>query len=153
MTLAEEAVKATLEYMDLEDNKWLQDRGSSSTWLLKPDESLRWPIELSNTEEPILEYNSDEAYSLITTERIISVLDEVYHEAHFKNLSIVRPFLTDKIIEEELPRDTLRVVFQDKKEFLAKFDPMYPTYFAKMLATNLIWKIQKGVMYRYRFNQ
>lgn len=152
MDLIEEAVKATMEYLHIENEDWLNKGPNYSSRLVRPDDTLKREIDLFDGETPILEFDSENAYSLITTERIISIINGVFCDGRFENLRIVRPLITEAHMKAELPRDTLIVVLENKEEFLAIFDVGKPVYFAKMLATNLIWKKKTGKFYLDRYD-
>lgn len=82
-------------------------------------------------------------YFLITTDRIISVIDGFYDEVFFIEMNnISNEYNTEnfKQINGKYPKTNIIAVKKnDNTTLIAKIDSYYPAYFAKMLIYNVFF--------------
>lgn len=144
---AQAAIKASLSGIDAPPKIWLNEREGIVTRLIQDKKSLRKDLEMLDLEIPIYEYATKHSYSLITSSRVISHREQKYKEFYLKDISQVRRYYYPQFSQYDQRWKTLRILNDNKDEFLLDFDIGLPCYFAKILILNLSFQIKLGRWY------
>ncbi|MEK6153606.1 hypothetical protein WIW50_10120 [Flavobacteriaceae bacterium 3-367] len=144
----EEVLTRTLSLVDEPYEKWRTYNYQINTKLFFANEDINGSFNLNNGELPLLECKLEDSYVLITTDRIISILDSEMDQIsiqdidHFGNEFEKENF---KIVEGKGPKtNTILLVASKGDKLKFKIDSLYPAYFAKILIHNLINIKNKG---------
>lgn len=144
------AVQITLKSIDKEQSDWITFNDKINTKIIG-DDYFRSDIMLLVNELPIMECDLKNSYFLITTDRIISVIDGFYDEVFFIEMNnISNEYNTEnfKQINGKYPKTNIIAVKKnDNTTLIAKIDSYYPAYFAKMLIYNIFSYKKLGKWY------
>ena len=134
------AIQITLKSMDRKLSDWITFNDKLNTKIVE-DNYLPLNIIMIDNELPIMECDLVDSYFLITTERIISIINGFYNELFFKDmqkLSNEYEFENYKLTDGKYPKINIIAVKKNNNEILlAHVDSYYPAYFSKMLICNL----------------
>lgn len=141
-------LKQTLALVDKPYAEWTTHNNKLNSIVFLKDEHCKFEDELNTNELPLLECVLTNSYVLITTDRVISILDDKRTEMKFENMA---RFGNEFENENHLSADgkmpkTNRVVIYNNENGRLVFvvDSLYPAYFSKVLIHNLISFRVKG---------
>lgn len=144
----EEAIRNTLKLLDKPYSEWETFNDKLNTRIIADNMVSRSEIKLNQDEFPIVEWLWQDDYTLITTQRIISILDNNYKEMflfEFKNFG-------DRFEKENTSYNTKNILSKiniieaidlNNDTLFYKIDSFYPAYFSKMLIINMSNYIKK----------
>lgn len=133
-------IQVTLKSIDKKVSDWITFNDKINMKFVT-DDYLSSKVELIFNELPIIECDLDDSYFLITTERIISIIEGSFDDVYFNDmnkLSYKYEAENYKQTNGKYPKiNIIAVEKRDKKLLLIKVDSYYPAYFSKMLICNI----------------
>jgi hypothetical protein len=126
--------------MDKKMSDWITFNDKLNTKILE-DDYLPLKTILINYELPIMECNLIDSYFLVTTERIISIINNSYDEVFFKDMQkLSNEYEAEnyRVTNGKYPKTNIIAVKKNNNEVLIAYvDSYYPAYFSKMLISNV----------------
>lgn len=145
MTLEEfktEALKVTLKSVDKLPEDWETFNDKLNTRIIYDDFDARSGIELLEHELLLLDCELEKSYVLITTERVISIIDHVYDDVLIEQIDkvLIDPESKNfKKVDNKYPKEHLIAVKNKAgKKLMFLIDSYYPSAFAINLIYNVL---------------
>lgn len=138
-----EVIRVTLKAIDKPPIAWITFNDTLHTKILEVEEGIsKENIELIENELPILECDMEKAYLLITTDRVISILDNVCHSTLIKD---IQKFSNEresenykKVAGKYPPTHSVTIIKKNGNEVSFLIDSHHPSYFVKILIYNIL---------------
>jgi hypothetical protein len=144
--IKEKAISKTLKLMvNNTPENWHSYNNPIKTKIVK--RKIKSPIQLKKGELPILEWNLEDNFTIITTDRIISSNGKVTNEIALTDFVGFGQGLMKNYNNQEKSNkkiDVIPIKSTNEKTFFIKIDSNDPAYFAKNLIMNLVNYLQKG---------
>lgn len=136
----DEVIEVTQRAVDRKPEEWITFNDTLNTKIIR-DCKFQSKIKLNVDELPILECSLDGAYLLVTTDRIVSVMENYYDEVYFECMDrFLNEFEEDnyKKIDDRYPKiHKIAIRKKDGSKLFYLIDSYYPSAFAKILIQNL----------------
>ncbi|MDV7699530.1 hypothetical protein N6B72_21675 [Chryseobacterium soli] len=143
----DKALEISLNCVDRQPKDWITFNDKINTKLLDDTYESKF-VSLKKNELPILDCNLNDSYLLITTERVISIINNKYDEIYsndFEGLCNDFEKLNYKNENSQHPKTNFICLERtDKTKLLAIIDSYYPAFFSKMLICNILLYKKKG---------
>ncbi|MBK1897373.1 hypothetical protein [Chryseobacterium paridis] len=133
-------LEVTLKSVDRKPTDWITFNDKMNTQLVN-DSYEAEKVRLCKKELPIIECNLDNSYFLVTTDRIISIINNEFDEMNIINMvDYCNEYerLNYKQPNGEYPKvNFLCIEKKDGTKFIAKIDSHYPAFFTRILIYNI----------------
>ena len=143
----DKALEISLKCVDKEPSDWLTFNDNINTKLLDDNYESKFVL-LDENELPILDCSLNNSYLLVTTERVISIIDNNYDEVYskdFEGLCNDYEKFNYKGENNQNPKTNFICIKKtNKTKLLAVIDSYYPTFFSKMLICNVLLYKKEG---------
>lgn len=140
------ALDISLNCVDKKPKDWLTYNDKINTKLLDDNYESKFVV-LQKNELPILDCSLNNSYLLITTARVISIIDNKYDEVYsndFEGLCNDYEKFNYKKENNQYPKTNFICIEKtDKTKLLAVIDSYYPAFFSKMLICNVLLLYKK----------
>ncbi|OCA74890.1 hypothetical protein BBI00_11345 [Chryseobacterium arthrosphaerae] len=141
------AIEISLNCVDKAPEDWLTFNDKINTQLLDDSYESKF-VSLEKNELPILDCSLNNSYLLVTTERIISIIDNNYEEVYSKDFERLcndyEKFNYKKENNQYPKTNFICIEKTDKSKLLAIIDSYYPAFFSKMLICNVLLYKKEG---------
>lgn len=143
----QKAIDISLRCVDKAPNGWITYNDEINTKLLDDNYKSKY-VSLEKNELPILNCKLDNSYLLITTKRVISIIngnyDEVYSE-NFEGLCNDYEKFNYKNEDNQQPKTNFICIRRtNKSNLLVIIDSYYPAFFSKILISNVLLYKKEG---------
>lgn len=146
----DKVLEVSLKCIDKEPKDWLTFNDCMNTVLVDDNYQSEFVL-LEKNELPILECSLDSSCMLVTTERVISIIDSHYDEVYskdFEELCNDYEKFNYKTENDQHPKTNFICIKKtNKTKLLAIIDSYYPAFFSKMLICNALLFKKEGRWY------
>lgn len=141
----DKAIEISLKCLDKEPKDWLTFNDKMNTQLLDDSYKSKFVL-LEKNELPILNCSLNNSYLLVTTERVISIIDNKYGEVYSKDFEgLCNDYEKFNYENSQHPKTNFICVEKtNKAKLLVITDSYYPAFFAKMLICNVLLYKKEG---------
>ncbi len=137
------AIATSLKGVDKEPKDWITFNDQMHTKLITDDNDFKSKVHLNSNESPILECDMSTSYLLVTTDRIISIINNFAYEG---NIELIDDITDDYAVKNSTkgpdgryPKISLfSLLKKNGDKILFAVDSYYPAGFTMILISNLI---------------
>lgn len=143
----DKAIEISLKCIDKEPSDWITFNDNINTQLLADNYESKFVL-LGKNELPILDCILNGSYLLVTTERVVSIIDNNYDEIYpkdFEGLCNDYEKFNYKGENNQNPKTNFICIQKSNRtKLLAVIDSYYPAFFSKMLICNVLLYKKEG---------
>jgi hypothetical protein len=145
----QEALRITLPLVAEPPQRWTTFNVRMHSYLVDDCNPMRSEVQLQLDEAPLFECILEHSCMLITTERVVSIIEDKYDEIRLKEIKgfgneYVEENYRSQKGEKPPPVNKMVLKGEDDKRLLCIVDSHDPAYFAQMLIKNLISYVECG---------
>lgn len=141
------AIEISLKCVDKAPKDWLTFNDKINTQLLDDSYESKFVL-LEKNELPILDCSLNNSYLLVTTERVISIIDDNYDEIYSKDFEGLcndyEKFNYQNEDNQHPKTNFICIKKNDKAKLLVIIDSYYPSFFTKILICNILLYKKEG---------
>lgn len=142
-----EVLEITLRCVDRKPEDWLTFNDKMNAKLVEDNYTPAKVLLLKN-EVPILECELNDSYLLVTSNRVISIINEKYDEVYPNNFcELCNDYEKFNYKKEEGDHPKTNIICVEKTDtskLLIKIDSYYPAFFTKILIYNIMIYKKEG---------
>ena len=143
-----EAIQKTLLLINEPPKNWKTFNDQLHTHIIEDDFQMTSDVSLKTNELPVLECILDDSFMLITTDRLISKIENNYQEIQLREIvDLGNDYENDnhRIIDGKLPKiNIITVIDKNDKKLAFKIDSYYPAHFVRTLLINMSHYLKHG---------